>query len=246
MWEHVVVVATPTPALTRCGGQVVPVVAVSELRSFKQRRAAEALLGVTRAAAMAMAASRSRLPEYPNVFADREEGVKDSEYERLYDCGDGNEVDLTKEDGRGLRFVDSMMGELRLAMTNDSDNIAVIARRKTRGGRRSLLGIESHAVVTAWRTARRAFWLATLGGRLEHAIVVASSLIMRLLWQLRQDRACAGTRGSRVRGGGGDQYGRHLEEQSLLGGVSLQVWHHTPSTDYRERSFAADSESELQ
>lgn len=36
-------------------------------------------------------------------YKDDEEGIRDAEYERLYDFGESNAVDLTKEDGRGDR-----------------------------------------------------------------------------------------------------------------------------------------------
>lgn len=53
-----------------CGFQPVPVVAISEMRSFKKRRETEALHAITRAAALSIAASGSRLPEFPNVYVD--------------------------------------------------------------------------------------------------------------------------------------------------------------------------------
>jgi len=48
-------------------GDPMPVQSLSELRSFKGAREAEALHRVTKLSAMTMAASGSRLPEYPNV-----------------------------------------------------------------------------------------------------------------------------------------------------------------------------------
>lgn len=87
-------------------GEPVKVKSLDELQGPFNNPAAQAMVGVAEkmVGALISKADPEVYDRARHVYPDDEEGVKDSEYERVYNFGEENAPDLLAEDGRGVKY----------------------------------------------------------------------------------------------------------------------------------------------